>query len=147
MRTWVQFLALLSGLLIQHCHKLWYRSHMRLGSGVAVAVVQTGSYSSDLAPGLGTPKCCGFGPQKTKDKKKKKERKKNTPKWYFVIWENYMKFKCQCPSSFIGPQPWFIYPWLLLCYHMDNYLKYLLSDPLQKNNLAALVLEKIKKNK
>ena len=39
MRLWVQFLALLSGLRIWHCHELWCRSKMRLGSGIAVAVV------------------------------------------------------------------------------------------------------------
>ena len=31
--------SLFSGLRIQRCHKLWYRSQMRLGSCVAVAVV------------------------------------------------------------------------------------------------------------
>ena len=30
--------ASLSGLRIRHCHELWYRSQMRLGSAVAVAV-------------------------------------------------------------------------------------------------------------
>ena len=29
----------ISGLRIQHCHELWRRSQMQLGSGVAVAVV------------------------------------------------------------------------------------------------------------
>ena len=40
MRMRVQSLALLSGLKIQHCHKLWYRLQIRLGSSVAVAVAQ-----------------------------------------------------------------------------------------------------------
>ena len=35
----VQSLALLSGLRIQHCHKLWHRSKMWFRSSVAVAVV------------------------------------------------------------------------------------------------------------
>ena len=35
----VQSLALLSGLRIQHCHELWCRWKMWLGSGVSVAVV------------------------------------------------------------------------------------------------------------
>ena len=39
---------------------------MWLGSGVAVAVVQAGSCSSDLTPSLGTSVCCGYGPKKTK---------------------------------------------------------------------------------
>ena len=46
-RTQVRSLASLSGLEIQRCHELWCRLQMRLGSGVAVAVVQAGSYSSD----------------------------------------------------------------------------------------------------
>ena len=38
-RVQVQSLASLNGLRIWHCHKLQRRSQMRLGSGVAVAVV------------------------------------------------------------------------------------------------------------
>ena len=38
-RMQVQSLTLLSGLRTQHCHKLWCRLQMPLGSGVAVAVV------------------------------------------------------------------------------------------------------------
>ena len=40
-----------------HCHELWCRSQMRLGSCVAVAV--TGGYSSDSTPSLGISRCCG----------------------------------------------------------------------------------------
>ena len=40
MRTWVRSLALLSGLRLRRCRELWCRWQMRLGSGVAVAVVQ-----------------------------------------------------------------------------------------------------------
>ena len=39
MVMWVQSLASLSGLRIQHCSELWCRSQMRLGSRIAVAVV------------------------------------------------------------------------------------------------------------
>ena len=39
MRLWVQPLASLTGLKIWHCHKLWHRSQMWLGSGIAVAWV------------------------------------------------------------------------------------------------------------
>ena len=35
MKFWVRSLALLSGLRIWRCHKLWCRSQMWLGSGVA----------------------------------------------------------------------------------------------------------------
>ena len=39
MRMWIQYLALLSGLGIQGCHKMQHRSQTQLGSDVAVAVV------------------------------------------------------------------------------------------------------------
>ena len=39
MRMQVRSLALLSGLRIQLCYKLQYRSQMQLGSSVALAVV------------------------------------------------------------------------------------------------------------
>ena len=38
-RTQVRSLASLSGLRIRHHHKLWCRSQMRLGSGIAVVMV------------------------------------------------------------------------------------------------------------
>ena len=41
---------------------------MWLGSGVAVAVAQAGSYSSDLTPSLGTPICHRYSPKKDKKK-------------------------------------------------------------------------------
>ena len=47
MRTWVRCLALLSGLRIQHCREMRCRSQTRLGSGVAVALAQASSCSSD----------------------------------------------------------------------------------------------------
>ena len=72
MRMQVQSLALLSGLKIQHCHELWCRMQMCLGSGVAVAAVYASSSSSDSTPSLGTPICCRYGPKKEKKKKKKK---------------------------------------------------------------------------
>ena len=58
----VQSLALLSGLRIWRSRELWCRSQMRLRSGVAVAVMYAGSYSSDWTP---SPE----GPKKTKNKK------------------------------------------------------------------------------
>ena len=70
MRLWVPSLATLSGLRIQHCRELWYKSQMWLGSGVAVAVVS--SYSSDSTSSRRTPYAAGaaFKGQKTKKKKK-----------------------------------------------------------------------------
>ena len=47
----------------------------RLGSHIAVALVQAGGYSSDWTPSLGTSICHGSSPRKgKKEKKKKKER-------------------------------------------------------------------------
>ena len=45
---------------------------MLLGSGVAVAVAvaQAGSYTSSSTPSLGTSICHGYGPRKTKRKKR-----------------------------------------------------------------------------
>ena len=64
-------LALLSGLRIRRCHELWCRSQIWLRSGVAVAVVQAGSCSSNSTPSLGTSICCRCGPKKTKNKQNK----------------------------------------------------------------------------
>ena len=78
MRMQVWSLALLSELRIRRCHELWYRSQMRLGSHVAVAVALTGSSSCDSTPRLGTSICRKCGPKKTKDGgKKKRERDTN----------------------------------------------------------------------
>ena len=60
----------LSGLRIQCCCELWCRLKMRLGSCVAVAVVQASSYSSNLTPRLGTSICCGWDHKKKKKKLK-----------------------------------------------------------------------------
>ena len=66
MRMWVHYLVSLSGLRIRCCHELWCRLQTRLGSGVARAVVDAGSCSSDLTPSLGPSTCCGCGPKKKK---------------------------------------------------------------------------------
>ena len=74
MRLCVQSLALLSGLRIWHCHEMCCRSQMWLVSGIAVAVVQASSYSSNQTPSLGTSICRGSGlrnGKKTKNKNKK----------------------------------------------------------------------------
>ena len=62
----VQSLVSLRGLRIWHCCELWCRSQMWLESGVAVAVVQAGSCSSDLTSSLGISICYGCGPKKKK---------------------------------------------------------------------------------
>ena len=65
-RLWVRPLALLSGLRIWHCCELWCRWQTWLESGIAVAVVEAGSCSSDWTPSLGTSICHGCGPKKQK---------------------------------------------------------------------------------
>ena len=62
MRRQVQSLASLSGLRIQHCHKLL---QTKLRSHFAVA---------DSTPSLGTSMCCGCSPLKKKKKRKEKPR-------------------------------------------------------------------------
>ena len=57
MRLWVRSLALLRGLRIRRCRELWCRRQTRLGSRIAVALVQAGGYSSDSIPSLATSMC------------------------------------------------------------------------------------------
>ena len=66
MRTKVQSLASLSGLRIQRCPELCCRSQVRLGSGIAVTVVQASGSSSDSTPSLGISTCHGYSPKKQK---------------------------------------------------------------------------------
>ena len=71
MRLQDRSLPSLSGLRLQHCRELWYRSKTQLGSGIAVAVV-------DIAPirplAWEPPYAAGVAlkRQKTKNKKQKK---------------------------------------------------------------------------
>ena len=53
---------------VWRCHELWYRLKMWLGSGIAVAVVCAGGYSSSSTLNLGTSICCRCSPKKTKKK-------------------------------------------------------------------------------
>ena len=82
MRMWIWSLALLGWLRIQWYHNLWWK--MRLGSGIAVAVVQTGSCSSDRTPSLGTSISCRCGP---------KRKKKKRIKVYVIKLINLLTFK------------------------------------------------------
>ena len=88
MRMQIQSLASLSGLRVQHYHELWYRSQMRLGSGIAVAVVQGSSYSSNLTPSLQTSICSRCSPKKTKNIYISKHNFRYIPQalcWIFII--------------------------------------------------------------
>ena len=76
MRTQVRSLASLSGLRIRRGRELRCRSQMRLGSRVAVAVVQASSCSSLIQPLAWEPPYAACVALKSK---KKKERVHNTP--------------------------------------------------------------------
>ena len=82
MRTWVESLAWLSGLRIQHCHKLWFRSQTQFGSGIAVLVEQASGYSSDWTSSLGTSICFRCRLKKTKRKKERKKEALKFPLWH-----------------------------------------------------------------
>ena len=64
-KTWVPSLSRLG---IRCCCKLWHRLQMQLGPGVAMAMVQAGSYISYLTPSLGTSMCLRCSPSKKKKK-------------------------------------------------------------------------------
>ena len=68
MRIWVPSLALLSGLRIRHCRKLWRRPQMWLISGVAVQVTFHPIPDNYFAvtPSLGTSICYRCGCKKKK---------------------------------------------------------------------------------
>ena len=70
MRTQVRSLASLSGFRIWRCLELLRRVQTWLRSGVAVAVVESGGYSSDSTPSLETSICrrCCLKSQKNKIK-------------------------------------------------------------------------------
>ena len=62
--------ASLSGLRIHCCPELWCRSQTQLGSGVSVAVVSAGGYSSNSSSTFGISICHRCGPKKKKKKGK-----------------------------------------------------------------------------
>ena len=82
MRVWAWSLALLSGLRIWRCRKLPCRSQKWLGSGIAVAVVQAGSYNANSTPSLGTSMCCTCSPKKTQKIKQDKKTTKFPGSWF-----------------------------------------------------------------
>ena len=72
--------GLLSGLRIQHCCKLRHRSHIQLGSCVAMTVVHIGSCSSDLTPGPRTSYAASaiLGEKKSEHKMRQHEELEET---------------------------------------------------------------------
>ena len=67
--SWVRYLALLNGLKIQRCRELWCTSQIWLRSRIDMALAQTGCYSSNWTPSLGTSICHGYSPRKGKKTK------------------------------------------------------------------------------
>ena len=66
MRLRVQSLALLSRLKIWHCREQWCWLQMQLRSGIAGALAQPGSNSSDSTSSLGTSICHGCSPKNSR---------------------------------------------------------------------------------
>ena len=77
-RMQVRSLALLKGLRIQHCCKLWPRSQKWLGSGVAVAVAVACSSSSNSTPSLGLSYAADAAVRRKKKKLPRKTAKLDT---------------------------------------------------------------------
>ena len=77
LRTQLMSMTIQVQSLASRCCELWRRSQLWLRSGVAVAVVQPSSCSSDLTPSLGTSICCRFGPKKKKTKHNKTKQNNN----------------------------------------------------------------------
>ena len=65
-------MASFSGLGLWHCCELWCRLQRWFGSGVAVAVVQASSYSSDSTPAWEPPYATGAAIRKPKKRKTRK---------------------------------------------------------------------------
>ena len=99
----VQSLALLSGLGIRRCRKLWCRLQTWLGSRVAVALPQTGGYSSDSTPSLGTSICHGCGP--IKGKKKKEKTSGQSKEWTLLSDPFNLTFWKSIPANNFSPFP------------------------------------------
>ena len=64
--------GLLSGLRIQHCHELWCRSQMWLGSRVAVAVVLASGHNLNSIPAWEPPYATGAALKRQKNKNSNK---------------------------------------------------------------------------
>ena len=71
LRQRVPSLASFQGERIRRGRELWCGSQTRLGSPVALAVLEAGSSGPDPPPSLGTFICHGGSPQKTEDKGQK----------------------------------------------------------------------------
>ena len=60
MRTQVQFLVLFSGLRIWHCHELWVRLKVWLGSRIAIAPIQPLAWEPLYIEGAALKKILSF---------------------------------------------------------------------------------------
>ena len=119
MQVWC--LALLNGLRIWCCFKLWHRSQMPLGSIVAMAVAQAYNCRSNSTPSLGTSICCRYG---------HKQKKNSIPKafLFFFFFKTVSLSHCvpafgSLPNTsdsvwllFILSLCWFSFGWSLFIY-------------------------------
>ena len=72
MRMQVQSLTSVSGLGIPHCHELWCRLQMQLGSHIAMAVVRAAAVALTRPLAWELPNAKGEALKSKKSKKKKK---------------------------------------------------------------------------
>ena len=109
MRMWVRSLALFSGLRIRCCCKLWYSLQTRLGSHIALVVVQA-SWQLRLhsTPSLGTSICHRCGAKKAKKKIN-----------YILIKKIFLKQEKKkiCFEKFKGDAPWWLSGLKFRCCH------------------------------
>ena len=66
--------------------ELWCRLWTRLGSGIAVAVVEAGNNSSGWTPGLGPSICRGCSPEKDNKTKRQKDKKKECRCGFYQVY-------------------------------------------------------------
>ena len=94
--------SLISGLTqwvkIWHCCDLWCSSQMLLGSRIAVAMVQAGSYSSNWTPSLETSLCHTYTPKKRSNKQTKHLSLFHTHT-HTHTYKNNPKFNTQCVNG------------------------------------------------
>ena len=88
----------------------WCRLKKQLGSCIAMAVVQAGSYSSDSTLSLGSTLCCKCSPKKAKKKGKTRREGgragENPAQLGRVLWQRWGQSAVVCTendrSGFVG---------------------------------------------
>ena len=151
MRMWIRSLAWLSGLRIQNCHRLWFRSKTQLRSGVAMAVLQACSYSSNSTPSLGTSwkPChrCGSKKKKNHVLGKYSRTWKKCPTWssHHGTAGSVASWECWDTGSIPSPAQWIMHLALpQLWFRSQLQLR---SDSWPRNSIFRGAAKKEKKKK